>query len=189
MVVTQEDDLGELGRMLENSKLDVEEQVRRAINEDEETNGKVSGAMNIYHGMLSDSRSQSENHPRLLMYAHSSGFEAYESGLAKVTGRRPSDEIAPLRRGKQTYRRDSDVNTDYIPLEVLPEEAMPVGAAYEGEGVPEVVLEHGELDMQEGRQVTFQVQPYDPGDITGSNWQDNLQDYEEGDVRFRRSGS
>lgn len=187
--MTEKDDLGELGRMLENSKLDVEDQVRRAIDEDEGSNGQISGAMNMYHGMLSDSRSQTENHPRLLMYAHSPGFEAYESGMAKVTGRRPSEEIVPVRRGKQTYRKDSDVETQYIPLEVLPEEAMPVGAAYEGEEVPEVVLEHEDVDMQKGRQVTFQVQPYDPGDITGSNWQNNLQNYEEGDVSFRRKGS
>lgn len=179
--MTEDSDLEELGIMLENSKLDVEDQVRRAIDE-EETHGKISGAMNIYHGMLSDSRSQSENHPRLLMYAHSPGFEAYESGMAKVTGRRPDDEIAPLRKGKQTYRKDSDVKTEYIPMEVLPEEAMPVGAVYDGEAVPEVILEHGEVDMQKGRQVTFQVQPYDPGDITGSNWQENLQNYEDGDL-------
>lgn len=185
--VIDEDDLGDLETMLENSKLDVEDQVRRAVNED--SDGTISGNMNLYHGMLSDSRSQVENHPRLLVYAHSPGFEAYETGMAQLTGRRPDDEITPLRKGKQTYRKDSEVNTDYIPLEVLPEEAMPIGAVYQGEEVPELILEHEELEMQKGRQVTFQVHPYDPGDITGANWQENIQNYDGDEVNFFGTGS
>jgi hypothetical protein len=185
--VATEEDAADLERMLENAReKGWEDTVQRMIDGDS-TPGEISSGMNMYQGMLRSSRSQSENHPRLLMYDHSPGFQAYESGMAKVTGRRPEEEITDLRQKPRIYEKDNDAKTDYIPFEVLPEEAMPVNAGYNGSELPEVVLEHGAVDMQEDRQVTFQVHPYDPEDITGESWRQNLQDYERGDLQFARS--
>lgn len=185
-----EEDAADFGRLLENARdKGWDETVQRMIEGDGKP-GEISSNMNMYHGMLRSSRSQSENHPRLLMYDHSPGFQAYESGMAKITGRRPEAEITEIKPGPTLYERDNDAETDYIPFEVLPEEAMPVNAGYDGSEVPEVVLEHGAVDMQEGRQVTFRVHPYDPEDITGESWRQNLQNYERGDLQFTRtSGS
>lgn len=175
--------------MLKNSKLDLEEQVERAM-QGEGKDGLIADNMNLYHGFLSGSRPQTQEYPRVLVYGHSPNFQEFQSGMAKVTGKRPSEEVMPRQKGKNNvYARDNDVETEYIPLEVLPDEAMPLDPVYEGGERIELLLEHDDLDMQEGKTVTFRVNPYNPGDITGSDWRDNIQNYESGNVDFRGAGS
>lgn len=163
------------------------ETVRRMIEQDEE-NGKMTGT-NLYQGVLTGSRSQSKNYPRLLVYDHSPGFESGDTGMTKVSGRRPSEEISPRTPSQsKAFHQDNYIETDYIRLEVLPQGAMPLNPIYDDNNFPEVILEHEEIDMDEGSNVNFQILPYDPEDITGSSWTQNLQEFEEGDLSFR-SGS
>ncbi|MFB6175129.1 MAG: hypothetical protein ABEJ87_04065 [Candidatus Nanohalobium sp.] len=178
----------DLRNMLERAEEKGWTETVRKMMEQEGDNGKI--ASNLYQGVLTGSRPQSENYPRLMVYEHSPGFESGETGLARVTGRRPEDEISPRRSGQsKSFQQDSYIETDYIRLEVLPEGAMPLKAVYDESGFPEVILEHEEVDMEEGRNVNFQVLPYDPEDITGGSWRQNLQNFEKGDLKVDYTGS
>ncbi|MFB6241222.1 MAG: hypothetical protein ABEJ36_00270 [Candidatus Nanosalina sp.] len=179
------DGFSEEGVLEKAEELGWEEIVQRMLDEKGDP-GSISSEMNMYYGVLNSSRGQSGSEPRLLVYDHSPGFESGDSGMVKVSGKDP-DAIDSSRVPGQgnVFTQDQGVDTKYIRFGVLPEESMPVAARYSGGDVPEVVLEHEEVEMMEGENVTFQVHPYDPEDITGESWQENLQNYDgEGDVSF-----
>jgi hypothetical protein len=165
-----------------------EETVQRMLDQEGDP-GAISSDMNMYYGVLNSSRGQSGNEPRLLVYDHSPGFESGDSGMVKVSGKDP-DALKSSRVPGQgnVFTQDQGVDTKYIRFGVFPEESMPVAARYVDGEVPEVVLEHEGVEMMEGENVTFQVHPYDPEDITGESWQENLQNYDgEGDLSYLSS--
>jgi hypothetical protein len=181
------DDFSEESVLDKAEELGWEETVQRMLNQEGDP-GAISSDMNMYYGVLNSSRSQSADQPRLLVYDHSPMFEKGDTGMVRVSGKDP-DAVDSTRVPGQgnVFTQDQGVDTQYIRLGVLPEEAMPVASRY-GEGdVPEVVLEHDGVDMLEGDSVTFQVHPYDPEDITGESWEDNIRDYDGGDVSFMSS--
>ncbi|MFB6115245.1 MAG: hypothetical protein ABEK04_03050, partial [Candidatus Nanohalobium sp.] len=150
--------------------------------------GQVSSSKNIYRGMLNSSMPQlTEDEPMLFVYDHSPGFPDDATGMAKVRGRVPQGEAQSITRrsARSPQPVSNDVETKYIPFRVESEDALP-NAQYDGEGVPEVVLEHEEIDMREGYEVSINVLPYDPEDVTGESWQQNLQNYDGGEVSFRQ---
>ena len=150
--------------------------------------GVISENMNLHYSMLNDSMGQYGDEPKFLVYDHSPGFEAGETVYVQVQGKIPKEHRPDVIPGQSNaYRKDPDVQTDYIKLEVLPENAMPRKAMYEGEEVPEGVLQHEEVQMQSGENVTLQIHPWGQGQITGSDWQENLQNYEEGDLSHRHT--
>ncbi len=173
--------------MIEKAERIEEDTIRRAA-EGEGSSGVISSNRNLYQGVLNSSMGQYDDEPKFLVYAHSPGFEEFQEGYVRVNGRVPEEEVAERIPGQpETFASDSDVDTDYIKLEVLPEEAMPTAASYQGSDIPEAVLQHDGIEMREDNNVTFQVYPWTEGQITGSNWQDNLQNYEPGDLSFRGS--
>lgn len=159
--------------------------IERAANQECEP-GVISENMNMYHGMLNDSMGQYDGEPKFLVYDHSPGFESGQSGYVQVQGKIPKEHRPDVIPGQSNpYRKDTNVETDYIKLEVLPEDAMPRKAMYDGQEVPEGVLQHEEVQMQSGENVTLQIHPWGEGQVTGSDWQDNLQNYERGDLKHR----
>lgn len=163
-----------------------EETVHSMLDEEGDP-GVISSGMNMYYGVLGSSRTQSADEPKLLVYDHSPGFQSGDTGMAKVSGKDSEAVYSSKVPGQgNVFTQDSEVDTDYLRFEVLPEESMPVRARYEETGMPEVVLEHDGVEMDEGGNVTFQVHPYDPEDITGESWQRKLQNYD-GEVKFRNN--
>lgn len=173
--------------MIEKAEGIEEDTIRRAA-EGEGSDGVISSNRNLYQGVLNSSMPQYDDEPKFLVYAHSPGFEEFQEGYVQVKGRVPEEEVPEKIPGQpQTFAADSDVDTDYIKLEVLPEEAMPTKSKYQGSDLPEAVLQHNGVEMREEDNVTFQVYPWTEGQITGSDWQDNIQNYDQGDLSFRGS--
>lgn len=182
-----EDDSWSLEEMIQKSNAISRDTIERAARE-AGAPGVISDEMNLHYGFLNDSMAQYGDEPKFMVYEHSPGFSSGETGLVKLQGKIPEDERPERIPGQSNpYRKDTEAQTDYIKLEVLPEEAMPRKAMYEDQDAPEGVLQHGEVEMQSGKTVTMHIHPWDEGQITGSDWQDNLQNYKRGDLRHRNN--
>lgn len=182
----QQDEGFDREQVLEDAEtLGWEETAQRMLEEEGEP-GSISSEMNMYYGVLNRSMGQvSSNEPLLLVYDHSPGFQRGEHGMAKLSGKSPDAVNSSKVPGRgNVFTNGDEVETKYVRFEVHPEEAMPTPARYDGSEVPELVLEHETVDMLEDDQVTFQVHPYDPEDITGESWEENLRNYDGQDVSF-----
>ena len=180
--MTNEDDSITLEELIQRSKGISRDTIERAAKASGEP-GVVSSNMNLNYSKLNSSLDQYEDEPRYLLFEHSPGFSSGETGMVKVKGKSPRDETGRYQPGQ--FRRDNEVNTDYVKLEVLPEEAMPRRAKFSGQNIPEGILEHDELTMRAGETVFMQIHPWDDGQVYGSDWQENLLNYERGDLEMR----
>lgn len=179
----KEEESWDLDEMIRKSKTISRETVERALKQDGNP-GEISSTMNLNYGRLNDSLGQPGSEPKFLLYDHSPGFNSGETGYVKVQGKIPEEHRTKRIPGQNNaYRKDHNVRTEYVKLEVLPEEAMPNKALFIDQNIPEGILQHDEIQMQPGENVMMQIYPWDEGEITGTNWENNIQNYEQGNIQ------
>lgn len=165
----------------------LQEQGERLANEEAEKHA-ISSNMNIYQGILNSSMHEvSEEGPRIIVYAHSPGFEEGERGHGTLRGRNTKNRYAHPEGTSHRVPQSTDAETGIIPLRVEEGEDLP-GPHYEGEGVVEVALEHDNLDMQEDYPVTLNTIPYDPGSLNSPELEEVIDSYDGDDGDIKRRG-
>lgn len=163
------------------------EQGERLANEEAE-NHAISSNMNIYQGVLNSSMHEvSEEGPRIIVYAHSPGFEEGEHGHGILRGRNTKDRYVHPEGTKYRVAQSTDTKTGIIPLRVEDGEDLP-GPHYEDEGVVEVSLEHNNRNMQEDYPVTLNTIPYDPGSLNDHDLEEIIDSYDNNDGDITRQG-
>lgn len=179
----------ELGTVLEETNQQgLQEQGERLANEEAQTH-TLSSSMNMYQGVLNSSMYDvSEEGPKIIVYAHSPGFEEGEHGHGVLRGRNTKKRYAHPEGTSHRVAQSTDTKTGIIPLKVESGEYLP-GPHYKDEGVVEVALEHDNMDMREDYPVNLNTIPYDPGSLNSHELQDIIDSYDgDGDGSIMREG-
>ena len=144
-------DLQDSAQMLENNTL---------------LTGEISSGMNLYQGIMNSSMDEiTVDEPHIMVYGHSPGFEAGQTGYGRLRTKKPGRNRDPV----HGIKIDNSIDTGIIPLKVQASETLPE-PRYPGN--VEVSLEYDGLEIPEGQNVTFSVLPYHPGKINESDLED-----------------